>query len=347
MTSMPPVSPSAVPSNLPSSASPAASSTASSAQRTLEMAIAERCVRLPVSIGSSGLARELSGISAELNFRDVLTRGGWYRLGGVVDRAGQRIADDLARWGEAELMAVGDDLHALCEKHAGSGLRATRLVGRTHYLVAASGPQATDFLQVEVEELQEIVSHELFAGDEPGSLEEVFEPRDTLADPANGQPVDLPFYSLRRITDVSAFLRRMAGQKTEPQAVHRFFDAWQASSAGNTTHFCNHWVLAVREYLDRYRQPILQATPVAAVNGQPPKFTSTYGAKGLALNDALQRFDRQAGYPLAWFFHTLTTKTVPMAVAQAVIEDVQGGFCYLPERDVKVLKDWMHRPYGF
>ena len=78
------------------------------------MAIAERCVRLPVSIGSSGLARELSGISAELNFRDVLTRGGWYRLGGVVDRAGQRIADDLARWGEAELMAVGDDLHALC-----------------------------------------------------------------------------------------------------------------------------------------------------------------------------------------------------------------------------------------
>lgn len=36
-----------------------------------------------------------------------------------------------------------------------------------------------------------------------------------------------------------------------------------------------------------------------------------------------------------------------MAVAQAVIEDVQSGFCYLPERDVKVLKDWMHRPYGF
>ena len=39
-------------------------------------------------------------------------------------------------------------------------------------------------------------------GDEPGSLEEVFEPRDTLTDPANGQPVGLPFYSLRRITDV-------------------------------------------------------------------------------------------------------------------------------------------------
>ena len=179
----------------------------------LELAVAERCVRLPVSIGSSGLARELSGISADLDFRDVLTRGGWYRLGGVVDRAGQRIADDLARWGEAELMAVGDDLHTLCEKHAGSGLRATRLVGRTHYLVAASGPQATDFLQVEVEELQEIVSHELFAGEAPGNLEE-------LADPARAGktrdgfvPLGAPFYTLRRVTDVSLFLRRMSEKK--------------------------------------------------------------------------------------------------------------------------------------
>jgi len=43
----------------------------------------------------------------------------------------------------------------------------------------------------------------------------------------------------------------------------------------------------------------------------------------------------------------LTTKTVPQAVAHAVIEDVQGGFSYLPERDVKVIKDWMHRPYAF
>lgn len=312
----------------------------------LDGPVAELCVRLPVSVGSSGLARELSGLTPDLVFRDVLTRGGWYRLGGVIGSDGQHVADDLVKWGEVELASCGDDMHAFFDARAESGLQATRLIGRTHYLVAATGVGAEDFVQVEIEELQEVVSHPLFAGDEPGSLEELFESPSIAGEVSSGQPVGLPFYSLRRVTDVASFLQRMIDQKPEKQPVHRFFEAWQSSSAGNTTHLSNHWVVAVREYLDRYRQAILQATPVAALNGMPPKFVSTYGAKGLALNEALQRFDRQAGYPMAWFFHMLTTKTVPHAVAHAVVDDVQTGFSYLPERDVKVLKDWMHRPYA-
>jgi len=313
----------------------------------LDGAVTELCVRLPASIGSAGLARELSGLVPDLVFRDVLTRGGWYRLGGVIDPGGRHLTDDLAAWAENLLAQHGDDLQALCDAYSDSGLRATRLVGRTHYLVAPTGAGAADFIQIEIEELQEAVSHALFRGGEAGSLEEIFEPPSDGGDTSRGQPVSLPFYSLRRITHVAAFLQRMIEQKPEKQNVHRFCEAWQASSAGNATQFSNHWVLAVREYLDRYRQSILQATPVAALNGLPPKFVSTYGAKGLALNEALQRFDRQAGYPMAWFFHMLTTKTVPHAVALAVLDDVQGGFSYLPERDVKVLKDWLRWPYAF
>lgn len=321
-----------------------------SSKQTLDFDAAVRslCVGLPVSIGASGLARELSAMAPDRVFRDVLTRGGWYRLGGVIDAAGQHIADDLSRWGESELARHDDDLHALYDAYAGAGLRATRLLGRTHYLVAVTGPQATDFIQIEIEELQETISHVLFEGHVPGSLEELFEaPESSDATAAANEPVSMPFYSLRRITNVSELLRRIAGNRPEPQSVHRFFDAWQASSAGQATHFSNHWVLAVREYLDRYRQSILQATPVAALNGPSPKFVSAYGAKGLALAEALQQFDRQAGYPMAWFFHMLTTKSVPQAVAYAVIDDVQDGFAYLPERDVKVLRNWLHRPFGF
>jgi hypothetical protein len=120
-----------------------------------------------------------------------------------------------------------------------------------------------------------------------------------------------------------------------------------ASSAGYASRFSNHCVIAVREYLDRFRQPILQATPVAAVNGLAPKFDGPPGARGLALYEALQRFDRQCGYPMAWFFHMLTTKAVPHTVAYAVVDDVQAGFSYLPARDVKIVKDWLHRPYSF
>lgn len=53
-------------------------------QNELEHAVAEMCVRVPVSAGAAGLARELARILPQRSFRDVLTRGGWYRLGGVI-----------------------------------------------------------------------------------------------------------------------------------------------------------------------------------------------------------------------------------------------------------------------
>ena len=313
----------------------------------LDPAVRDMCARVPVSAGASGLARELALIAPQLIFRDVLTRGGWYRLGGVVDDLGTPLSNDLARWMEDELATHDDDLGNLVEAYAESGLKATRIIGKTHYLVASTGRMAADYVQIEIEELQEVIGHELFSGEVPGSLEELIDPpRDRVAK-SLATPLGIPYFSLRRITDVAEFLKRMAAQRPEPQTVNRFFEAWQSSSAAHATLFSNHWVVAVREYLDRYRQNILQATPVAAVNGLPPKFESTYGARGLALHEALQRFDRQAGYPMAWFFHMLTTKTVPHAVASVVIEDVQSGFNYLPERDVNVVRDWLHRPFGF
>jgi hypothetical protein len=312
----------------------------------LAQAIAELCVRVPVAAGPAALARELAGVAPAHGFREILSRGGWYRLGGVVDAANNPVAGDLERWAETELASHGDDFQALAEAHADSGLKATRLNGKTHYWVAATGPGAADFVQLEIEELQETVCHALFEGEHlPASIEEMVDRRDGC--PSSPLPVGIPFYTLRRVTDVADFLARMRAQKPEPQPVHRFVEAWEQSSAGHATQFSNHWVLAVREHLDRYRQPILQATPVAAVNGAPPRFSGAYGVRGLSLHEALQRFDRQAGYPMAWFFHMLTTKTVPHAVATAVMDDMQTGFGYLPDRDLQVLRNWLHRPYGF
>lgn len=312
----------------------------------MNKAVAEMCARVPVAAGAAALAKELARVVPRLAFREVLARGGWYRLGGVVDEHGTHVAEDIERWAEEELAGHGDDLQALVDDYVDSGLKATRLTGKTHYLVASTGPGAADFVQLEIEELQEVVCHTLFADEvAPGSLEELVDPREACH---GGQtPLGIPYYALRRVTDVADFLGRMRAQKPEPQPMHRFLEAWEGSSASHATQFSNHWVLAVREHLDRYRQTIVHATPVAAVNGVPPRFDGAFGASGLALNDALRRFDRQVGYPMAWFFHMLTTKSVPHAVANAVIDDVQAGFSYLPERDVQVVRDWLHRPFGF
>lgn len=315
----------------------------------LSRQVAELCVRVPAAAGPAALARELAQIVPRLSFREVLARGGWYRLGGVVDAAGQHVADDLEKWAEAELATRDDDIGALCDDYAESGLKATRLTGRTHYLVAATGPGATDFLQIEIEELQEMICHVLFDPDSPpGSLEDLVDPRNSASECANrAVPLGAPFLALRRLTDVADFVARMRAQKPDPQPIHRFIEAWEKSSAGATTQFSNHWVLGVREHLDRYRQPILHANPVAAVTGTPPRFEVGFGAQGLALHQALTRYDKAAGYPMAWFFHMITTKSVPHAVATAVIDDVAAGFNYLPDRDVAVVKEWLYKPFGF
>jgi hypothetical protein len=309
----------------------------------LSQAVAELCVRVPVAAGPAALARELAAVAPDLSFREVLVRGGWYRMGGVINAAGDHLADNLEQWAETELARRGDDFQALVDDYAGSGHKATRLNGKTHYWIAATGPGAADFVQLEIEELQEVACHALFDG-EPADLQELVDPPTECGAQT---PIGIAFYALRRLTDAADFLARLRTQKPEPQPVHRFIESWQKSSSGHATQFANHWVLAVREHLDRYRQPILQATPVAALNGAPPRFAGGFGARGLALSEALQAFDRQAGYPMAWFFHMLTTKAVPHAVAGVVVEDMQGGFAYLPERDVQVLKDWLHRPFGF
>jgi hypothetical protein len=311
--------------------------------------VAELCIRVPATSGPGALARELAKTAPQLAFRQVLTRGGWYRLGGVVDASGQHVADDLEKWVENELATRDDDLGALCDDYADSGLKATRLNGRTHYLVASTGPAASDFVQIEIEELQEMACHVLFDAETPPvSIEDVVDPRQEDGQcGGHGVPLGVPFLTLRRLTPVADFLTRMRAQKPEPQPIHRFLEAWERSSAGATTQFSNHWVLGVREHLDRYRQTIVHAMPVAALNGAPPRFEAAFGVQGLALHDALSRYDKAVGYPMAWFFNMITTRSVPHALSNAVIDDTEAGFHYLPDRDAEVIKQWLYRPYSF
>jgi hypothetical protein len=55
--------------------------------------VAELCVRIPATAGPAVMARELAALAPELTFREVLSRGGWYRLGGVVDAGNAHLSD--------------------------------------------------------------------------------------------------------------------------------------------------------------------------------------------------------------------------------------------------------------
>lgn len=310
--------------------------------KSLAPAISEACTKTIVSAGHAGLLKALRQALPEWKFQHALARGGWYRLGGIVDGEGSRISDNLEVWAETALAECADDIHCLAEEQAEHILYATRLVGQTHYLTAAVSNGAYDFLQLEIEELQEMRGHRLFAN-APGSLEELVDPRTSQAALS---PIGLPIYKLRRIQHIGDFLARMLIQKPEPAPIHRMFDDWSNSSAGNTSRFANHWVIATREHLDRYQQPVFRAQAIATLDGDAPDFDTLPGTSGLKLHEALNQFDRAVGYPMAWYFHMLTSKAVPHWVAQATVEDALIGFAYLPQRDVDIIRAWLHRPYA-
>jgi hypothetical protein len=310
--------------------------------KSLAPAIAETCTKVAVSSGPVALVKALSLALPEWKFRHAMSRGGWYRLGGVLDHEGRRVSDDLETWVEDALDERDGDFGRLTDDFIEQKLFATRLVGQTHYLVAAADVGNDDFLQLEIEDLQEMRVHRLFAND-PTTLEELVDPRGGTEQPV---PVGLPHYAFRRIQHIGAFLKRMLAQKPEPAPIHRMVEDWSKSSASNTSAYYRHWVIATREHLDRYHQPVFRAQPIATQAEASPEFDAGEGASGLKLNEALTHFDRTAGYPMAWYFHMLSTKAVPHWVAQTVVEDSLAGFAYLPQKDVDVVRGWLHRPYS-
>ena len=310
--------------------------------KSLAPAIVETCSKVPVSNGPGALVKALTQALPEWKFRHAMSRGGWYRLGGIVGASGLKVSGNLEKWVEDALDERDGDFARLNDDFIGQKLYATRLVGQTHYLVATTDDSAAGFLQLEIEDLQEMRVHQLFAND-PGSLEELVDPRAGSVVPV---PVGLPYYAFRRIQHVGAFLKRMLTQKPEPASIHRMIEDWSKSSASYTSAFCNHWVIATREHLDRYHQPVFRAQPIATLAGEAPDFDASEGLSGLKLNEVLIHFDRAAGYPMAWYFHMLTSKAVPHWVAQSVVEDSLSGFAYLPQRDAEVVRSWLHRPYS-
>ncbi|MDR3324150.1 MAG: hypothetical protein LBS89_08100 [Zoogloeaceae bacterium] len=309
--------------------------------KNLAPALQAACRQTPVSGSPAALLRQLEAAQPEWPFQYRFNRGGWYRLGGVVDGDGKRVSDNLEHWAERALKTHDGDLTLLLEMLEDTPLYATRLTGSTHYLIARTGDAPADFLQLEIEALQEMRGHRLGAG-EPNSLNELIDPVGIKPDlQAFGQAA----YHFRRLAHIGALLTRMTAQSTEPPPILRLLADWQASSAGNASDFSNHWLIALREYLDRYQQTQYRAQPIAIGSGKPPAFELVQGTNGLKLQSALHAFDHETGYPFSWFFHLLTTRAVPHWVAQTVVEDALNGFAYLPQRDVEVVRNWLHRPY--
>ena len=302
------------------------------------------CAAAPPRPHHAALLQAVQEMWPGFAFRRALSRGGWYRPGGVISDTGERLSSDLGHWAEQAWQSCGQDSQRLAQTFGESGLLATRIAGRTHYFVAAYGKRAAEFLQLEVEELEEVADRRLFdPEDPPDDLAQLIEPeRPLLIEPRRVSPAR---YALRRLADINSFLGRLQGQSPLTPATMRFLDEWDASSAGAAAHFSEEWVLALAEHLDRFKQPRLSAKPIPAPRKRsaPPDME---GKAGGDLGAALHIYDRHAGYPFAWYFHLVANHGVSRAVAHHVGQDLAAGYDYLPPCDARVLRGWLEAPYG-
>lgn len=300
---------------------------------------------LPPRPHHAALIETANRVRPGCSFRHALERGGWYRPGGVIRTDGKRFADSIEAWARENLAACDGDMGELIERYEGSELQVTRHSGRTHYFVAPYGPGAADFLQLEVEELQEVMDRALFDADHPPEdLQELLEPMEPLL--LDAQPVGAPHYRFRRLIDMRQTLARVAPGGTRDPALSRLLDEWKHSSAAARGHFSDHWIVSLREHLDRYRNPVVSAALVSRKARTLKPFQWNDTLSGPAMSAQLQAFDRAAGYPAAWYFHLVAGSLTPPKVAYAVAKDLDAGFSYLPETEAALVRGWVAAPYA-
>lgn len=307
----------------------------------LSQRLTEVCtLSLPDSNHEALLANICQAIP-EKNFHLSLSRDGWHRLGGVFDNYGERVAYKLEDWYQAQ----GLDLFDLVEKYQDSGYQVSTLNGTTHYFTACTGNEPGQFIQLEIEEITEVVDRNLIEPSHiPDTVDELLEPDDfPKLEPAR---IIRHYYRFRRITDIEDFIARMGEDSEHILPVHRWFTDWIHSSASEKSVFCEQWVMALREYTDGYGEPRMEAKPISASPGELDELDPDITMRGSKLANAIHAFDRQAGYPMAWYFYMLTRKKVSPRIAEAIHNDLQGAYAYLAPRDVIILNQWIADPYS-
>jgi hypothetical protein len=304
--------------------------------------VAVICSEVTDAAGHAALCEKINNLMPELNFVHVATRGNWHRLGGVVDGDYQPVSNNIARWAEEQ---SGGDVDKLFAEYGGKGYFVTRLAGKTHYFCASCGARPEAFIQIEIEELQEVIDRPLIEKDwYPECLEEFIDPLDypRLAP----EPLGAAYFQFRRITPVERLMKEVSKENQALFNLMRFFNDWSSSSANEYGPFCHHWALALREYIDRDGECRLSAKPFSTFTEKVDSLADAGGLQGAKLANVIHGYDRSIGYPFAWYFNMLGSKAENFAVAEAVLRDQMGAYDYLPVKDLKVLRSWEERPYG-
>ena len=178
----------------------------------------------------------------------------------------------------------------------------------------------------------------------PEDMQELIEPIEPLE--LEAQPVGAPRYRFRRLIDMRQKVAKVSFANERADGLPRFLSEWRHSSAAARGHFSDHWLVALREHQDRYRNPVISASLISCHARELKPFQWNIELSGVEMSAQLQAFDRAAGYPSAWYFHLVAGTITPPKIAYAVMRDLDADFHYLPDTEIALLRGWVAAPYS-
>lgn len=307
--------------------------------------ITECCKKIIPDQTDEQLLQRLQQLVPDFPVRLAMASDEWYRLGGVADMDGNRMAGDLTEWTERTYLECGQNLQILIDYAIEQQLIATKQTGKTLYFVVQTGPKAEDFTLIEIDKSQEVADR-LLVNElcPPEDLEEFIDPLQPF--PVESFAFGHSRYSYRCKTDVKLFMEALNERHPAEHPVQRFMEDWNRSSAGQKHVMSNEWIIRPYRHTGRFGEHIVNAEIINVHLHSLPQLENIADKKGNALNNALNRFDRRAGYPFSWFFYMVKGQLVTTHHADAVYRDITGDYAYLPKRDEAILRDWIANPYN-
>lgn len=307
--------------------------------------ITDCCKKIIPGQNEDQLLNQLQSLIPGYSIKLALTGDEWYRLGGVVDMNNNRIANDLIEWAERTYLECGQNLQTLIDYSIEQQLIATKQTGKNLYFVVQTGDRAEDFSLIEIDKTHEVSDRMLVNElNQPEDLEEFIDPLQPFC--IESFCFGHSRYTYRRKTDVKMFMEVINERSPGEHPVQRFMDDWNRSSAGQKHCLSDDWIIRPFQHTGRFGEKNINVEIINTKKYNLPQLEDFTGKKGSALSNVLNRFDRQVGYPFAWFFYMVKGKQVSTYSAEAVYRDISNDFAYLPKRDEAVLRDWIASPYN-
>lgn len=307
--------------------------------------ITECCKKIIPGQNDDLLLQKLQQLIPDYPIKLAYTGDEWYKLGGVVDIHGKRIAGDLIEWVERTYIECGQNLHTLIEYTLEQKLIASKQTGKTMFFVVQTGDKAEDFTLIEIDKTHEVTDRMLVDENHPPEdLEEFIDPLQPFCIESTG--LGHSRYTYRRKTDVKLFMEVINEHYPVEHPVQRFMDDWNRSSAGQKHRMSEDWIIRPYRHIGRFGEQIVNVEILNTHKNNLPHMEDFAGKKGVSLSNILTRFDRHAGYPFAWFFYMVKGKLVSTHGVEAVYRDIANDYAYLPERDEAIVRDWIAQPYN-